>query len=61
MKSRRRIFMGTAARRLLASFTLLALAVPTAAAQQITGTPGSPSATTTIDGSYLPPPPSSAA
>ena len=26
-------------------------------AQQITGTPGSPSATTTIDGRYLPPPP----
>jgi arylsulfatase A-like enzyme len=26
-------------------------------AQQTTGTPGSPSATTTIDGSYLPPPP----
>ena len=28
-----------------------------AAAQQITGTPGSPGATTTIDGKYLPPPP----
>jgi hypothetical protein len=28
-----------------------------AAAQQTTGTPGSPSATTTIDGKYLPPPP----
>src|SRR6476620_6893442 len=28
-----------------------------AQAQQITGTPGSPGATTTIDGSYLPPPP----
>lgn len=27
------------------------------AAQQITGTPGSPEATTTIDGRYLPPPP----
>src|SRR5215813_13095007 len=26
-------------------------------AQQITGTPGSPDATTTIDGKYLPPPP----
>ena len=26
-------------------------------AQQTTGTPGSPSATTTIDGKYLPPPP----
>jgi arylsulfatase A-like enzyme len=28
-----------------------------ASAQQVTGTPGSPSATTTIDGRYLPPPP----
>ena len=26
-------------------------------AQHITGTPGSPDATTTIDGKYLPPPP----
>jgi len=30
----------------------------TASAQQVTGVPGSPSATTTIDGSQLPPPPS---
>jgi arylsulfatase A-like enzyme len=30
---------------------------PDAVAQQITGTPGSPSATTTIDGNYLPPSP----
>jgi arylsulfatase len=29
----------------------------TAIAQQVTGTPGSPNATTTIDGRYLPPPP----
>jgi hypothetical protein len=37
---------------------LLAMsAVVTAHAQQITGTPGSPSATTTIDGRYLPGPP----
>jgi len=33
------------------------LAVTPVAAQQITGTPGSPSATTTIDGKQLPPPP----
>src|SRR4029078_11159782 len=33
------------------------LAGAPAGAQQITGTPGSPSATTTIDGKYLPPPP----
>jgi len=31
--------------------------VPPAAAQQITGVPGSPSATTTVDGRYLPNPP----
>jgi arylsulfatase A-like enzyme len=41
--------------------TVLALfaggVVTKAHAQQTTGTPGSPSATTTIDGSYLPPPP----
>src|SRR5271165_1975580 len=30
---------------------------PAAQAQQTTGTPGSPDATTTIDGRYLPPPP----
>ena len=30
---------------------------PNATAQQITGAPGSPSATTTIDGRQIPPPP----
>jgi Sulfatase len=38
-----------------ATFTMLVMAP--AAAQQTTGTPGSPDATTTIDGKYLPPPP----
>jgi arylsulfatase A-like enzyme len=33
------------------------LSVAPVAAQQVTGVPGSPSATTTIDGKYLPPPP----
>jgi arylsulfatase A-like enzyme len=43
---------------LLGSCAVLMLAsIPSAYAQQITGTPGSPSATTTIDGQYLPPPP----
>ena len=42
----------------VAAFLLTAtLAVAPVAAQQITGTPGSPSATTTIDGKQLPPPP----
>jgi arylsulfatase A-like enzyme len=36
---------------------LLALSCVSAMAQQTTGVPGSPSATTTIDGSYLPNPP----
>jgi arylsulfatase len=35
-----------------------AIAVAPAAAQQVTGVPGTPSATTTIDGKTLPPPPS---
>ena len=38
---------------LLAQFALAGLGV----AQQVTGTPGSPSSTTTIDGRYLPNPP----
>ena len=43
--------------RLLASSLLLPLCTCTADAQQITGVPGSPSATVTIDGKQLPPPP----
>src|SRR6185436_3757600 len=39
------------------SASVLALTVGSTFAQQITGTPGSPSATTTIDGKYLPNPP----
>jgi len=37
--------------------TWFALALVPAMAQQTTGTPGSPSATTTIGGQQLPPPP----
>ncbi len=47
------------AHRLLAGCALLAVAAVTANAQQTTGTPGSPDATTTIDGRYLPNPPPS--
>jgi hypothetical protein len=39
------------------SLLFLLTTVAPAAAQQVTGTPGSPSATTTIDGKYLPAPP----
>ena len=46
-----------AMRALALSVSVLALTAGSTFAQQITGTPGSPSATTTIDGRYLPPPP----
>ena len=39
------------------SASVLALSVGSTFAQQVTGTPGSPSVTSTIDGRYLPPPP----
>jgi arylsulfatase len=41
----------------LAALTSVMLPFVPSTAQQITGTPGSPGATTTIDGKYLPPPP----
>jgi len=41
----------------LAVAALVVAALVPAEAQQVTGTPGSPGATTTIDGKYLPPPP----
>jgi len=41
----------------LTAIALLLAVSPNAGAQQITGTPGSPSATTTIPGDQLPPPP----
>ena len=47
----------TVSRQLLAGCVLLALVGATAQAQQTTGVLGSPDATTTIDGRYLPPPP----
>ena len=48
----------TSARAIVFSAVLLlALAAVPARAQQITGVPGSPSATTTIDGRQIPPPP----
>src|SRR3984893_9848335 len=42
---------------IFSAVTLAVLAAAPAMAQQTTGVPGSPSATTTIDGKYLPPPP----
>ena len=42
---------------ILASVVALALTVVPASAQQVTGVPGSPGATTTLDGKQLPPPP----
>src|SRR6266481_1337449 len=44
-------------RWILAGVSLLALGCAPALAQQVMGVPGSPAATTTIDGKQLPPPP----
>jgi hypothetical protein len=44
-------------RALVLSASVLALTAGSTFAQQTSGTPGSPSATTTIDGKYLPNPP----
>jgi arylsulfatase len=46
-----------ATRGLLATALLVAAGGMTTQAQQTTGTPGAPNATTTIDGKYLPPTP----
>ena len=43
-------------RSMLAGAGLLALSCVSALAQQVTGVPGSPGATTTIDGKQIPPP-----
>jgi len=61
MKSMKKVLptlmVGAASRGLLLGCTLSALAAITAQAQQQTsGAPGSPDATTTIDGRYIPPP-----
>jgi arylsulfatase len=42
---------------ILSAWSLVMLSSVSAVAQQTTGVPGSPSATTTIDGNYLPNPP----
>jgi arylsulfatase A-like enzyme len=52
MSASRSIWIG-----LLGSFAVATMSGLPVAAQQTTGTPGSPGATTTIDGKYLPPPP----
>ena len=41
----------------LLALTATMFTLASASAQQTTGVPGSPNATTTIDGKYLPPPP----
>jgi arylsulfatase A-like enzyme len=60
MKSIRRSFLcGTWARSFAAAAACFAMTLPAAAqdSSQTTGSPGSPSATTTINGRYIPPPP----
>jgi arylsulfatase A-like enzyme len=49
--------MNQSLRLLLTSIALVLVGIIPATAQQITGRPGSPSATTTIDGNYIPNPP----
>ena len=55
LRSKQRWLLATGLASLL--ITLPSLLAATAAAQQITGTPGSPSATMTLDGKQLPPAP----
>jgi arylsulfatase len=50
------VFVVKISHSLFASVGLLALSCTSALAQQITGVPGAPSATTTLDGKQLPPP-----
>jgi arylsulfatase A-like enzyme len=57
MGSHMRLNSGIAFRGLLVAFLLTLLTVVAAYPQEVTGVPGSPSATITIDGKQLPPPP----
>jgi hypothetical protein len=57
MVSHLRLNSGIAFRGLLVAFLLTLLTVVAAYPQEVTGVPGSPSATITIDGKQLPPPP----
>src|SRR5438445_396380 len=59
MKSASNLHRRITSRFLLATLLLLPLTAHNAHAQQITGATGSPGATTTIDGRYLPNPPPS--
>ena len=56
-RNRSRKGIATDATAVAACALAAALAIAPANAQQVTGVPGSPSATTTIDGKQLPPPP----
>jgi arylsulfatase A-like enzyme len=57
MINKKEVWQGRGLLQPVVIFLMLLLAGVTASAQQTTGVPGSPSATTTIDGKYLPPPP----
>ena len=57
MKNARNAAQALSQVRVVAVLVLVMLAVAAASAQQTTGVPCSPNATTTIDGKYLPPPP----
>jgi arylsulfatase A-like enzyme len=57
MKNAKKIARGRRFFHLVALFMTVLFAAATSRAQQTTGVPCSPSATTTIDGKYVPPPP----
>jgi hypothetical protein len=56
MTNKKKVWQGQALFRLAVVSLVLPLTAVTAKAQQTTGVPGSPSATTTIDGKYIPNP-----
>jgi hypothetical protein len=56
-KNAKKVTQGRSLLYVVALFMMVLFAAASAMAQQTTGTPCSPSATTTIDGKYLPSPP----
>jgi arylsulfatase A-like enzyme len=57
MRNAKKFWQGRGLLQAVVVFLIFLLVALTAEAQQTSGVPGSPSATTTIDGKYLPPPP----
>jgi hypothetical protein len=57
MDNTKKVTQGRGLLHLVALFMMVLFTAAAARAQQTTGVPCSPSATTTIDGKYVPPPP----